>query len=449
MFEKIIGYENEKAELAKFCDVIININYYKSLGISIPKGILLYGAPGLGKTTFAYSIIEACNVPHYVLRKNADTSQFIENIIEVFTTASKNAPSIVLLDDMDKYGNGDKYSPEYTSLQGALDTFKTHDIFVIATVNEIFALPPSLIRSGRFDQVIRINNPKDEESSMITNYYLDIKNINLDPTINRALVGRLLNGCSCATIETVVNMAAIYSVYERAPYITIQHMLDAVLNIVYDRPRVARDSRTPEERYMLAIHEAGKAVVTYYLRPDLLSFITIRERNNSFNKNNDTISTNGINSKLLDNLGVNFIDMLKSICILVGGKTCYEMKFGTYSTYADEDSHMSSLLIEDIMYSMGNSTIPSVITMYDNDTIIGKHGEIIPPDMNKPNFTDRKSIYEYCINCCRDILLRNWSMVESIANLLMERDTITIDDIYNLTRVGYSGNGMFRNLIQN
>lgn len=430
MFEKIIGYENEKGELAKFCDVIININYYKSLGISVPKGIILYGEPGLGKTTFAYSIIEACNVPYYVLRKNAGSSQFISNMREIFEAAKNNAPSIILLDDMDKFGNGDKYAPEYTSLQGAIDDYKSYDIFIIGTVNDLFVLPNSLTRVGRFDRVIKINNPISNDSYAISNYYLDSKKINIDPSINRNLLGKLFEGYSCATIETIINMAAMTSVYEHSPYITLDNIVDTILNIVYSKPKVIHDTRTWEEKYRLAIYEAGKAVVTYILNREYLSIVTILETNSSLaiSKSSDAkISKYSYtdNNKFLNYNRKSFNDRLNDITINLAGKICFEMKFNTISTDAINDLLTAHMLVDDLNLDI-DSYVPNVIIREGTPKMV--NGEL-QYTKNNDNTITTKDIYEYCIGYAKNILAMNWSYVEYIANLLMNKTTITICDI--------------------
>jgi cell division protease FtsH len=455
MFEKIIGYENEKAELAKFCDVITNIDYYKSLGITIPKGILLYGNPGLGKTTFAYSIIEACNRPYYVLRKNADTSQFIKNIRDTFKIAEKNAPSIILLDDMDKYGDGQTFCQEYTSLQGAIDDYKNSDIFLIATVNDFYKLPISLTRSGRFDQIIYIQNPKNKESSMITNYYLDSKHINLDPSIDRDLVGRLLNGCSCATIEVVINTAAIYSVYKRQQYIYMEDIIDAVLTIVYNRPKVYNDDRSDQEKYMLATHEAGKAIIEYLLKPEQLSFVTIREKASAIvskkTTDADGPSYDILYDKYLDNSTKSFSEILNDIVILLSGKTCFEMKFNMYDTYSSSDTLYASILMDDIFYNTGMKSFPDVINR-EGARIIRNDGIVVENDTSTTMSKD--DLARYCIETSRRLLADNWWTVECAINMLMQKDTLTVNDIRDIFyyRGGVVSNNqlgcVFNNLIE-
>ena len=450
MFEKIIGYENEKGELAKFCDVIININYYKSLGISVPKGIILYGEPGLGKTTFANSIIEACNVPYYVLRKNADSSQFITNMREVFEAAKNNAPSIILLDDMDKFGNGDKYAPEYTSLQGAIDDYKAYDIFIIGTVNDLYVLPASLTRVGRFDRIIKINNPISNDSYAISNYYLDSKKINIDPSINRNLLGKLFEGYSCATIETIINMAAMTSVYEHKPYITLDNIVDTILNIVYSKPKVVHDTRTWEEKYRLAIYEAGKAVVTYVLNREYLSIVTILETNSSLaSKSSDGKLINSslkLDDKFYNYNRKSFNDRLNDITINLAGKTCFEMKFNTVSTDAIEDLLIAHELVNDLNIDI-DSYVPNVIIRESTPKLVDGQ---LQYTKNNNKITDY-DIYEYCIGYAKNILSMNWYYVEYIAELLMNKITITICDIDAIMSGNVytrNNNSIFNNLIE-
>ncbi|MBQ7643195.1 MAG: ATP-binding protein [Clostridia bacterium] len=160
-FDKTVGYKNVKIELERICDIIRNPEKYRKLGVSTPKGLLLYGNPGLGKTLMAKCVVEASGRKSYVLRKTMPDGDFVKEISAIFSEAKENAPSVVFLDDIDKFANEDDYhknAEEYVTIQSCIDDCKDEEVFVLATANELDSLPDSLLRAGRFEKTIKIKN---------------------------------------------------------------------------------------------------------------------------------------------------------------------------------------------------------------------------------------------------------------------------------------------------
>ena len=417
MFDNIIGYEYEKRELAKFCDIIRNTNYYKNFNIKLPKGLMLVGDPGVGKTTFSNYILQYSRRPTYVLRKNADTAGFIMNMKEVFEKAKETAPSVILLDDMDKFGNGEPFAQEYTSLQGFIDEYRDYDIFIIATVNEIYKLPNSIRRSGRFDKTIYIENPNDNDSDAITRHYLSDKN--LDPSVNMETICLMLHGRSCAELESVINMAGMNAVYERSNTIKMHHITDAIFNTLYGLNPLD-PTMSSEERYMAAIHEAGHVVIIETLSPGGLSFATIRESDLLFD-GKDIIDTDGLRGYLM------------GIMVNLAGKAAIDIKFGVPDIRAKYDLKVAMDYANIVSANSG-------FRGFDNIPTENEYGMIMYSKSSNDTLTD-------AYNEVVGILKSNWNFVEGIANLFMQKDTIIQDDIVILKHTFNCGVPMFNNLI--
>ena len=178
LFNSIIGYEEVKITLKRIVDVLENQDKYKKLGCTIPHGLFLYGPPGTGKTSIANEILSNVNRKKFIVRKNKSNGKFIDYLNGIFKQAKDHQPSIILLDDIDKFAeNNHKNAEEYVVIQSLIDDVKLEDIFIIATANEEYLLPASLVRSGRFDIQIEIGTPDTKDSYKIIEYYLKKKKI--------------------------------------------------------------------------------------------------------------------------------------------------------------------------------------------------------------------------------------------------------------------------------
>ena len=177
-FDKVIGYEDIKTELKRFCDVLKNPEKYEKVGVKAPTGILLYGDPGLGKTLMAQCFIKESGRKTFTIRKDKPDGDFVNTIRETFEKAKAEAPSVVFLDDMDKYANEDelhKDAEEYVAVQTQIDECKGLEVFVLATVNDRWSLPDSLVRAGRFDKLIGFTNPRGVDAIKIIAHFLEDK----------------------------------------------------------------------------------------------------------------------------------------------------------------------------------------------------------------------------------------------------------------------------------
>ncbi len=264
-FDKVIGYELIKNELLQICDMIQNKDRYTVLGAKLPRGVLLHGDPGLGKTLMANCFIEESGLPAFTVRKNKGTSDFVGEITAAFKNAKNNAPAIVFLDDMDKFANEDEShcnADEYVAVQAGIDEVKHSEVFVIATVNELRNLPRSLIRAGRFDREIEVCAPSHHDAAKIIQYYFKDKKVSHDICCHD--ISMMMKYNSCAELETILNDAAINAAYMRRDSITMQDVVKAVLRKEYGLYD-SFEKGTYEEERKIALHEAGHLVISEVL----------------------------------------------------------------------------------------------------------------------------------------------------------------------------------------
>ena len=266
-FDKVIGYKTTKRELLQLCDMLRNREIYEEMGARLPHGLLLYGDPGLGKTLLARCFVEESGLHTITVRRDKGGDAFIDGITQAFASAKTKAPSIVLLDDMDKFANEDDThcdAPEYAAVQAGIDDVKDAGVFVIATANDIRKLPSSLRRSGRFDRKIGLRAPTASDAEEIITHYLKTKQVS--DSVNMEDLTRMMRYNSCAELETILNEAAVRAAFARKTGIDMEDMVSVVLKQQYgtqeDMPRVS-----DEVIEKVALHEAGHLVVCEALCP--------------------------------------------------------------------------------------------------------------------------------------------------------------------------------------
>ena len=274
-FDKIIGYEDIKAELIRFCDVLKNPEKYEKLGVTIPRGILLAGEPGLGKTLMATSFIEESGRKSFILRKDKPDGEFVNEIKRVLEEAKKEPYSVVFLYDMYKFANEDmdhKDAEEYVTIQTCIDDSKGKKLVVLATVNNQYSLPDSLRRAGRFDRIIEVEAPGEKDTKKIIEYYLEQKKIS--GNIDSGEMARLMTYRSCAELEEIINEAAIFAAFEERESIEQNDIRRAWMKNVYGTIGII-DSEKREYLKTIAIHEAGHAVIAELLDAGSVNIVTV------------------------------------------------------------------------------------------------------------------------------------------------------------------------------
>lgn len=274
-FDKVIGYDDIVIELKRYCDTLKNSEKYMKLGVTLPSGILLYGDPGVGKTLMSKCFVTESGCRVITLRKDEPNGDFVNKIKATFDEAKKGGTTIVFLDDMDKYANEDtmhRDAEEYVAIQSCIDECRGEGVFVLATVNDKYCLPDSLLRAGRFDKVIEVRVPKGKDAERVIRHFLSEKQMLGDVDVEE--ITRLLEGKSCAELETVINEAGIYAGYENRGRIYQSDVVKACMRMIFESPEcISSDEDGNTE--CVAVHEAGHAVVAEMLDPGSVTLISV------------------------------------------------------------------------------------------------------------------------------------------------------------------------------
>ena len=412
LFKNIVGYDNTKKTLERLIDVLNNQEKYKKLGSTIPHGLFLYGPPGLGKTTFSKEILKNVNRKTYTIRKTKSDGSFIDYMTNIFNKAKENQPSIILLDDLDKFAedNNTKNAEEFVTVQSLIDNIKNEDIFVIATANNRHILPDSLLRSGRFDIKIEIDYPTRKESFDILKHYL--KNKKIDKDVNIKNISYILECRSCADFEKVCNQAGIYAGFKNKEKIGNNELLRAALELTYDTNIEELDK---EDKYALntAYHEAGHAIVGECLEPGSVSFISIA-RTDSETKGITKYHKN-------DNYFDDITFMENRIITLLAGKAATEIIYNKCDTGTESDIRraydITARLIDDYCKL-------DFYSFYRGESTSEKVKENKLENINK-------SVEKYYIKA-KEILIENKSKLDKLAIELKNKKILFQEEIQNI-----------------
>ena len=253
-----------------------NPEVYKKLGVKLNDGLILSGEPGTGKTTMVRCLINSTGRKAYTCRKKASDGEFLKTIADTFEEAKNNTPSIVLLDDLDKFYEENEVNDaeEFAAVQACIDETKGQDVFVIATVNNVRKIPDSLLRAGRLGKRLKIRLPKKDEIIAIIRHY--IEKPSKFEKLDADSIARMLMGESCATLESVINNAAIKASFNRQKKVQMQNIIDSCLDLIFESPEGV-DQLPEEVRRKVAYHEAGHALVSELLDPGSVSIMSIRK----------------------------------------------------------------------------------------------------------------------------------------------------------------------------
>ncbi len=411
-FDKVVGYEDIKAELIRICDVVKNPEKYARLGVHMPRGILLWGEPGLGKSLMAQCFIEESGCKSFTVRKDKPDGELVRVICDVFAEAKAEDRAIVFLDDLDKFANEDSQHPdaeEYVAVQAGIDACRDSDVFVIATANDRDCFPESLLRSGRFDKVIELNCPKGEEAAKVVRHYLSRKESLGD--VDAVEIAEIMDGNSCAALEAVVNEAGIFAGYDGRDKISHRDMLRACLRMLFDGPEcVAQEEYQYVKDY--AVHEAGHAVVAEQLEPGSVILVSVlgyagkcRGITKICRKNEHEYSKTR---------------MERDILCKLAGKAATELVFGKTDVGCTNDLgrafHITNRLVDDLCaFGFDTYTGPD-----SSEAIKGKMEQTVAMEINK--------YYQQA----KKILAENRVFLDKLTAALVEKKMLTRKEIQEI-----------------
>ena len=408
-FDRIIGYEDIKMELTRYCDVLKNYEKYQKLGVALPRGILLNGNPGIGKTMMARCFIEESGCKSSLIRKDKPDGDFINEIRTIFEKAKEETRSIVFLDDMDKFANEDEYhrdAEEYVAVQSCIDDCRDSGVFVLATVNDRYCMPDSLTRVGRFDKVIEMKSPEGDDAKRIVAYFLSQKQVIGDVDVDE--ISRLMEGHTCAELETVINEAGIYAGFDGKEKIEQKDILKACMRMIFDAPESVE---AIDRKYVrnLAVHEAGHAVVAEILEPGSVSLVSVCHYSGA---------TEGVTLiQKPDDYEISKLAVEHEVTRTLGGKAATEMVYGLADIGCNSDLHKAFDLVVEFVDNYCSYGFDAFERPHSSEYLLEKRDRMVAEEMDK--------YYRQA----KQIVVENRPMLDMIVQELVKKKTITHNDI--------------------
>ena len=275
-FDEVIGYENVKRRLRMISDMLKHPEEYRRFNGLMKGGILFEGVSGVGKTTMARCLIASSGRKYFTCRKKGTVKEFPALIRKTFEEAEKAAPSIVFLDDIDKFVPEDSHNRDadaFVTVQSCMDDLNGKDVFVVATAQKFYKLPVSLRRHGRLGEIIYLTPAEGDDWIQIVNHYLS--KTGLTDQIDPVLLANLLDGATCSKIKYIVERAGMKAAYNHQNKISMDDLIEAYVDgiIGFNGCEIPPD---PKEVIRGAYHESAHAVVSEVLRPGSIVLMTVK-----------------------------------------------------------------------------------------------------------------------------------------------------------------------------
>ncbi|MBQ2657196.1 MAG: ATP-dependent zinc metalloprotease FtsH [Erysipelotrichaceae bacterium] len=441
-FDDVAGCDEEKEEMQEIIEYLKNPRKFSKMGARIPKGIIMVGQPGTGKTLLAKAVAGEANVPFYSISGSDFVEMFVgvgaSRVRDMFARAKKTAPCMIFIDEIDAVGRQrgaglggghDEREQTLNQLLVELDGMADNaGVIVIAATNRPDVLDPALLRPGRFDRQITVSLPDLKGREMILRVHARNKKLAAD--VDLAALARRTPGFSGADLENVLNEAAILAVRENLEEIHLQQIDEAIDRVMMGP---AKKSRTYDEytKKLVAYHEAGHAIVGLNL-PDgaVVQKVTIIPRGNAGGYNLITPRKEKIlNSKR---------ELLDTITSYMGGRASEELFFDDITTGATGDIQAATRIAKDMVTTYGMSELGPIQYNNGNDSVFLGRDYTSPSNASSQVAyeidTAVRKIIDSCYAQAKDIIRKNKKELIMIAEKLMEKETLTAEEIEELLK---------------
>lgn len=436
-FSDVAGAKEEKYELKEVVDFLSNSKKFSELGAKIPKGVLLVGPPGTGKTMLAKAVAGECNAPFFQISGSDFVEMFVgvgaSRVRDLFDQAKRSAPAIIFIDEIDAVGRqrgagmgggNDEREQTLNQLLVEMDGFESNDgIIVIAATNRPDVLDPALLRPGRFDRQIYVNMPDVGEREEILKVHA--KNKKFTDDVNFKNIARITSGFSGADLANLLNEAAILAVRDGRPRITMKDMSEAATKVMMG-PQKRSKVMTERDRKITAYHESGHAIL-HKLLPycDEVQEVSIVPRGmaGGYTMSRPDSDDNYSTINKLNN----------TIASMMGGRIAEDLIFHDITTGASNDIEQATKLARKMVTQFGMSEKLGFINLGStSEVFIGRdyqeksvYSEATAKLIDEEVERILKTNYEQA----KQILTDNIDKLHALAGLLLKEETVFQDEV--------------------
>lgn len=433
-FADVAGMDEAKEELTEIVDFLKNPSKYTEMGGKIPKGALLIGPPGTGKTLIAKATANEAGVPFLSLSGSDFIEMFVgvgaSRVRDLFEQARKNAPAIIFIDEIDavakqrsgsQTGSNSEMDQTLNQLLVEMDGIdeRNKQIIVLAATNRPDILDKALLRPGRFDRRVHIPLPdiKGREQILLTH----AKGKKIGQDVNFEILAKNTAGMAGADLENLLNEAAIMSARKNKTEIDmaiIEEAKDKILMGTERRSMVVNQ----DEKKKTAYHEAGHALVSKILKLHTVHKVTIVPRGRAL----------GVTQITPDDDQVSFTKdkALNYICMLMGGRAAEDLVFNEFTTGASDDIRRATDIARKMVSEWGMSDHFGPINLSQQGSTF--EGETVSPEVRKMIDIEVNDILKKMYQRTKDLLSDNREILDKISTLLVEKETISGEDIKSL-----------------
>jgi len=443
-FDDVAGCDEEKEEMAELIEYLKNPKRFARMGARIPKGVLLVGAPGTGKTLLAKAVAGEADVPFYSISGSDFVEMFVgvgaSRVRDMFKKAQQTAPCIIFIDEIDAVGRQrgtglggghDEREQTLNQLLVEMDGITDNSgVVIVAATNRPDVLDPALLRPGRFDRQITVSLPDRKGRTAILKVHARNKKLANDTDLDA--LSKRTPGFSGADLENVLNEAAILAVRENDTLIRMHHLDEAIDRVIMGPAKKSR-TYTDKERRLVAIHETGHAIIGLMLEDaDMVQKVTIIPRGNAGGYN--------LMTPREERMMMTKTDLSAKITGLLGGRVAEEVLLKEISTGAFNDIERATSIARDMVMVYGMSHLgPIQYERSGGNVFLGRDynaqrnysGEIAF-EIDK----EVRRIIDESYEAARKIITENMDLLNRITEALLEYDTLTNEQIMVLYNGG-------------
>ena len=440
-FKDVAGVDEVKEELEEIVEFLRDSRKFNAMGARIPKGVLLFGPPGCGKTLLARAVAGEAGVPFFSISGSDFVEMFVgvgaSRVRDLFEQAKKHSPCIIFIDEIDAVGRQrgaglggghDEREQTLNQLLVEMDGFADNEgVIVIAATNRPDILDPALLRPGRFDREVTVDAPDVLGREQILQVHVKGKSIKGD--VNLKIIAQRTPGFTGADLANVLNEAALLAARHDKKKIDMEELEQAVERVIAGPEKKSRVI-SEKEKKLVAYHEAGHAVVSYFLtNSDPLHKVSIIPRGRA-----------GGYTLLLPKEDRNYAtksQMLDSLVLLMGGRIAEDLVLRDISTGAQNDLQRATDTVREMItrYGMSEELGPLTFGKKQETIFLGRdisqernYSEAIAYAIDK----EARALIDVAYQRAKKILSEHMEQLELVAAMLIEKETIEATEFYRI-----------------